>query len=563
MTERRVASDIEIAQRAEIWPIADIAEKIGLGEEDFEFYGRNIAKLSSAFCNSLIRGKKKDGKLILVTAMSPTPAGEGKTTTSVGLADALSAIGQKTMVCLREPSLGPCFGMKGGAAGGGYAQVLPMEQINLHFTGDFHAIGLANNLLSAAIDNHIHHGNKLNIDPRRISWSRVVDMNDRALRNTIVGLGGVTNSIPREEEFQISVASEVMACLCLCDGLVDLKRRLGNIVIGHTYDRKPLCARDLKVDGSMTALLKDAIRPNLVQTIEHTPALIHGGPFANIAHGANSILATRTALKLADYVVTEAGFGSDLGGEKFMNIVCRNAGFAPDAVVMVATIRALKMNGGARLDALEQENPQALSRGLANLKRHIENIRTFGLPVVVTLNRFSQDTTLEVSTIKEKCAHLGVDVVECNVWEKGSEGGIDLANAVVDMIQRVPSDFQLLYPDEMSLWKKVEAVAQRIYGAREVSADKRIRRKLKDLDESGCGHLPVCIAKTQYSFSSDPKLLGAPKNFDLLVRDVRLAAGAEFVIVYCGNIMTMPGLPSRPAAEEIDVDDEGRITGLF
>ncbi len=563
MTERRVASDIEIAQRAEIWPIADIAEKIGLGEEDFEFYGRNIAKLSSAFCNSLIRGKKKDGKLILVTAMSPTPAGEGKTTTSVGLADALSAIGQKTMVCLREPSLGPCFGMKGGAAGGGYAQVLPMEQINLHFTGDFHAIGLANNLLSAAIDNHIHHGNKLNIDPRRISWSRVVDMNDRALRNTIVGLGGVTNSIPREEEFQISVASEVMACLCLCDGLVDLKRRLGNIVIGHTYDRKPLCARDLKVDGSMTALLKDAIRPNLVQTIEHTPALIHGGPFANIAHGANSILATRTALKLADYVVTEAGFGSDLGGEKFMNIVCRNAGFAPDAVVMVATIRALKMNGGARMDALEQENPQALSRGLANLKRHIENIRTFGLPVVVTLNRFSQDTTLEVSTIKEKCAHLGVDVVECNVWEKGSEGGIDLANAVVDMIQRVPSDFQLLYPDEMSLWKKVEAVAQRIYGAREVSADKRIRRKLKDLDESGCGHLPVCIAKTQYSFSSDPKLLGAPKNFDLLVRDVRLAAGAEFVIVYCGNIMTMPGLPSRPAAEEIDVDDEGRITGLF
>jgi formate--tetrahydrofolate ligase len=563
MTEGRVASDIEIAQGAEIWPIADIAEKIGLGEEDYELYGRNIAKLSSAFCNSLLRGKKKDGKLILVTAMSPTPAGEGKTTTSVGLADALSAIGQKTMVCLREPSLGPCFGMKGGAAGGGYAQVLPMEQINLHFTGDFHAIGLANNLLSAAIDNHIHHGNRLNIDPRRISWSRVVDMNDRALRNVIVGLGGVTNSIPREEEFQISVGSEVMACLCLCDGLVDLKRRLGNIVIGHTYDRKPLCARDLKVDGSMTALLKDAIRPNLVQTIEHTPALIHGGPFANIAHGANSILATRTALKLADYVVTEAGFGSDLGGEKFMNIVCRNAGFAPDAVVMVATIRALKMNGGARLDALEQENPQALSRGLANLKRHIENIRTFGLPVVVTLNRFSQDTTLEVSTIKEKCAHLGVDVVECNVWEKGSEGGIDLANAVVDMIQRVPSDFQLLYPDEMSLWKKVEAVAQRIYGAREVSADKRIRKKLKDLDESGCGHLPVCIAKTQYSFSSDPKLLGAPKNFDLLVRDVRLAAGAEFVIVYCGNIMTMPGLPSRPAAEEIDVDDEGRITGLF
>ena len=563
MAEVKVPTDIEIAQGAELRPIAEIAAAIGLEEDDYEFYGRNIAKLSSAFCSDLFRSDKKDGKLILVTAMSPTPAGEGKTTTSVGLSDALSAIGKNTMVCLREPSLGPCFGMKGGAAGGGYAQVLPMEQINLHFTGDFHAIGLANNLLSAAIDNHIHHGNKLNIDPRRISWPRVVDMNDRALRNVVVGLGGVNNSVPREDEFQISVASEVMACLCLCDGLKDLKRRLGNMRIAHTYDRKPLCARDLKVDGSMTALLKDAIRPNLVQTIEHTPALIHGGPFANIAHGANSILATRTALKLADYVVTEAGFGSDLGGEKFMNIVCRKAGFSPDAVVMVATIRALKMNGGASSDALGEENPRALSRGLGNLKRHIENIRTFGLPVVVALNRFSQDTNQEISSIKEKCAHLGVDVVECNVWEKGSDGGIDLAEAVVEMIQSVPADFQLLYPDELSLWKKIENVAQRVYGAREVSADKRVRKKLKNLDESGFGHLPVCIAKTQYSFSSDPKLLGAPKNFDLLVRDVRLAAGAEFVIVYCGNIMTMPGLPARPAAEGIDVDDEGRITGLF
>ena len=563
MAEVKVPTDIEIAQGAELRPIAEIAAAIGLEEDDYEFYGRNIAKLSSAFCSDLFRSDKKDGKLILVTAMSPTPAGEGKTTTSVGLSDALSAIGKNTMVCLREPSLGPCFGMKGGAAGGGYAQVLPMEQINLHFTGDFHAIGLANNLLSAAIDNHIHHGNKLNIDPRRISWPRVVDMNDRALRNVVVGLGGVNNSVPREDEFQISVASEVMACLCLCDGLKDLKRRLGNMRIAHTYDRKPLCARDLKVDGSMTALLKDAIRPNLVQTIEHTPALIHGGPFANIAHGANSILATRTALKLADYVVTEAGFGSDLGGEKFMNIVCRKAGFSPDAVVMVATIRALKMNGGASSDALGEESPRALSRGLGNLKRHIENIRTFGLPVVVALNRFSQDTNQEISSIKEKCAHLGVDVVECNVWEKGSEGGIDLAEAVVEMIQSVPAYFQLLYPDELSLWKKIENVAQRVYGAREVSADKRVRNKLKNLDESGYGHLPVCIAKTQYSFSSDPKLLGAPKNFDLLVRDVRLAAGAEFVIVYCGNIMTMPGLPARPAAEGIDVDDEGRITGLF
>jgi formate--tetrahydrofolate ligase len=563
MAEVKVPTDIEIAQGAELRPIAEVAAGIGLEEDNYEFYGRNIAKLSSAFCSDLFRSDKKDGKLILVTAMSPTPAGEGKTTTSVGLSDALSAIGKKTIVCLREPSLGPCFGMKGGAAGGGYAQVLPMEQINLHFTGDFHAIGLANNLLSAAIDNHIHHGNKLNIDPRRIIWPRVVDMNDRALRNIVVGLGGVNNSIPRQDEFQISVASEVMACLCLCDGLMDLKRRLGNVRIAHTYDRKPLCARDLKVDGSMTALLKDAIRPNLVQTIEHTPALIHGGPFANIAHGANSILATRTALKLADYVVTEAGFGSDLGGEKFMNIVCRKAGFSPDAVVMVATIRALKMNGGASSDALGEENPRALSRGLGNLKRHIENIRTFGLPVVVALNRFSQDTNQEISSIKEKCAHLGVDVVECNVWEKGSDGGIDLAEAVVEMIQSVPADFQLLYPDELSLWKKIENVAQRVYGAREVSADKRIRKKLANLDESGYGHLPVCIAKTQYSFSSDPKLLGAPKNFDLLVRDVRLAAGAEFVIVYCGNIMTMPGLPARPAAEGIDVDDEGRITGLF
>jgi len=563
MAEGKIPSDIEIAQRAEMRPISQIAEGLGLSGDDYECYGRNIAKLTSRVCNELQQGKGKDGKLILVTAMSPTPAGEGKTTTSVGLADALSAIGKKTVVCLREPSLGPCFGLKGGAAGGGYSQVLPMEQINLHFTGDFHAVALANNLLSAVIDNHIHHGNNLNIDPRRITWPRVVDMNDRALRNIVVGLGGASNSMPRQETFQISVASEVMACLCLCDGLSDLKRRLGNMVIGHTYERKPVCARDLKVDGSMTALLKDAVRPNLVQTIEHTPALIHGGPFANIAHGANSILATRTALKLADYVVTEAGFGSDLGAEKFMNIVCRNAGFAPDAVVMVATIRALKMNGGAPASALAREDPRALSRGLANLKRHIENIRTFGLPVVVALNRFSQDTSLEVSTIMEKCAHLGVDVVECNVWERGSEGGIELAKSVVKMIQRIPSDFQLLYPDELSLWKKVEAVAQRIYGAREVSADKRVRRKFRTLDEAGYGHLPVCIAKTQYSFSSDPKLLGAPRNFDLHLRDIRLAAGAEFVIVYCGDIMTMPGLPDRPAAEEIDVDDEGRITGLF
>jgi formate--tetrahydrofolate ligase len=453
--------------------------------------------------------------------------------------------------------------MKGGAAGGGYAQVVPMEEINLHFTGDFHAIGLANNLLSAALDNHVHHGNALGIDPRRVSWSRVIDMNDRALRDIVLGLGGVANSIPRQDSFQITVASEVMACFCLCDDLMDLKRRLGNIVVAHTYDRIPVTARDLKMDGAMTALLKDAIRPNLVQTLEHTPTLVHGGPFANIAHGANSIIATRLALKLADYVVTEAGFGSDLGAEKFMNIVCRKAGFAPAAVVMVATIRSLKMNGGAARKDLHLENPEALTDGLANLKRHIENIRSFGLPVVVALNRFVQDTPGEVLLTIEKCAHLGVDVIESTVWEHGSKGGRKLAEAVVDIIESVPSDFRYLYEDELPLWKKIQAVAQNIYGAREVDATKAVRNKLRRLQEEGHGNLPVCMAKTPYSFSSDPKLLGAPKRFDLTVRDVRLAAGAEFVIVYCGDIMTMPGLPKEPTAELIDVDEKGRITGLF
>jgi formate--tetrahydrofolate ligase len=438
-----------------------------------------------------------------------------------------------------------------------------MEEINLHFTGDFHAIGLANNLLSAAIDNHIHQGNELGIDPRRVTWARVVDMNDRALREIVVGMGGVANSMPRQDTFQITVASEVMACFCLCDDLMDLRRRIGNMVIGHTYDRVPVTARDLKVDGAMTALLKDAIRPNLVQTLEHTPTLIHGGPFANIAHGANSIIATRTALKLADYVVTEAGFGSDLGAEKFMNIVCRKAGFAPSAVVMVATIRSLKMNGGAAQKELQLENPEALDRGLANLKRHIENVRRFGLPVVVALNRFVKDTSAEVASIMDKCAHLGVDVIESTVWEHGSKGGVKLAEAVLNLIENVPSDFRYLYEDELPLWKKIEAVAQNIYGAREVEATKAVRSKLRKMQEEGHGNLPVCMAKTQYSFSSDPKLLGAPKKFDLTVRDVRLAAGAEFVIVYCGNIMTMPGLPRVPAAEKIDVDADGRITGLF
>ncbi|MCH7869175.1 MAG: formate--tetrahydrofolate ligase [Myxococcales bacterium] len=556
-------SDIEIAQSATPKPIGEIAKQAGLQEDDFESYGRYIAKLTREKCIDLQKNGDGDGKLILVTAMSPTPAGEGKTTTSIGLADALQAVGKNAMLCLREPSLGPCFGMKGGAAGGGYAQVLPMEEINLHFTGDFHAIGLANNLLSAVLDNHIHHGNDLGIDPRRITWSRVVDMNDRALRNIAIGMGGVNNSVPRQDEFQITVASEVMACFCLCDDLSDLKRRLGNIVVGHTYDRKPVCVRDLKVDGAMTVLLKDALRPNLVQTIEHTPTFVHGGPFANIAHGANSIIATRAALKMADYVVTEAGFGADLGAEKFMNLVCRKAGFKPDAVVIVATIRSLKMNGGMPKNELTQENLAALTSGLANLKRHISNIHSFGLPLVVALNRFSADTPKEVVLAMEKCAHLGVEVIESTVWEHGSKGGIKLAEAVIDIIDRVPSDFTYLYEDSLPLWKKIEVVAQKIYGARELEADKRVRNKLHNLEKAGYGHLPVCIAKTQYSFSSDPKLLGAPEHFDLTVRDVRLAAGAEFVIVYCGDIMTMPGLPKVPAAEIIDVDENGRITGLF
>jgi formate--tetrahydrofolate ligase len=438
-----------------------------------------------------------------------------------------------------------------------------MEEINLHFTGDFHAIGLAHNLLSAALDNHIHHGNALGIDLRRVSWPRVVDMNDRALREITVGLGGPANSMPRQDSFQITVASEVMACLCLCDDLLDLKRRLGNMIVAHTHERRPVTARDLRVDGAMAALLKDAVRPNLVQTLEHTPTLVHGGPFANIAHGANSIIATRAALKLADYVVTEAGFGSDLGAEKFMNIVCRKAGFAPSAVVLVATIRSLKMNGGAARDELHLEDEQALTGGLANLKRHIENVRNFGLPVVVALNRFVNDTSREVALAIDKCAHLGVEVIESTVWEHGSKGGRALADAVVRLAESVPTDFKLLYADELPLWKKIQAIAKDVYGAREVDATKAVRNKLRRLQERGHGELPVCMAKTQYSFSSDPKLLGAPVRFDLAVRDVRLAAGAEFVIVYCGDIMTMPGLPKSPSAERIDVDADGKITGLF
>jgi formate--tetrahydrofolate ligase len=563
MAQIEFPSDIEIAQNAKLKPIGEIASRAGFDDADFECYGRYVAKITREKCMALSSAKSGDGKLILVTAMSPTPAGEGKTTTAVGLADALSSIGEKTMLCLREPSLGPCFGMKGGAAGGGYSQVLPMEEINLHFTGDFHAIGLANNLLSAAIDNHIHHGNALGINPRRINWSRVLDMNDRALRNIVIGLGGVNDSVPREGHFQITVASEIMACFCLATDLKDLKRRIGNIVIGYTYDKKEVCAQDLKVHGAMTALLKDAIRPNLVQTIEHTPTFVHGGPFANIAHGANSIIATRAALQMADYVVTEAGFGADLGAEKFLNIVCRKAGFKPDVIVIVATIRSLKMNGGAPKGDLGKENLEALSSGLANLKQHIDNCRSFGVPVAVGLNRFSQDTKAEVDTTMEKCAHLGVEVIESTVWEHGSKGGRKLAEKVVEIIDQVPSDFHYLYEDSLPLWQKIQTVAKKIYHAREVEADKRVRNKIDALEKAGYGHLPVCMAKTQYSFSSDPMLLGAPDGFTFPVRDVRLAAGAEFVIVYCGDIMTMPGLPKVPTAEIIDVDDDGKITGLF
>ncbi|MGK0441579.1 MAG: formate--tetrahydrofolate ligase [Pseudohongiellaceae bacterium] len=559
-----VPSDIAIAQQAQPRPIQEIAQKLNLSSEDFDCYGKYIAKISRECSHSLINnGTTPNGKLILVTAMNPTPAGEGKTTTSVGLSDALRQIGKKTMLCLREPSLGPCFGMKGGAAGGGYAQVLPMEEINLHFTGDFHAIGLANNLLAATIDNHIHQGNTLNIDPRRITWTRVVDMNDRALRDIVVGLGGVGNSIPHESSFEITAASEVMACFCLANDLMDLKRRLGNIQIGHTYNKKAVHCRDLNVDGAMAALLKDAIRPNLVQTLEGTPAFIHGGPFANIAHGANSIIATKTALKIADYVVTEAGFGSDLGGEKFMNIVCRKAGFNPDAVVIVATIRSLKMNGGVPKDKLTKENIEALDKGIENLKRHINNMQSFGLPVVVALNQFSADTDVEIAEVIKKCAHLGVEVIESTVWENGGEGGITLAEAVIKMIDEKPTDFQYSYDDKLPLWKKVEAIANNIYHADEVEADKKVRDKFREIEAAGYGHLPICMAKTQYSFSSDPDLLGAPKNFNLQVRDIKLSAGAEFVVVYCGNVMTLPGLPKTPAAEMIDVDKHGIISGLF
>jgi formate--tetrahydrofolate ligase len=555
-------SDIEISQAAKKRPILDIAkEKLGIAPENLEPYGHYKAKVSMDYVKSL--QARKNGKLILVSAISPTPAGEGKTTTTVGLTDALNHIGKKAMLCLREPSLGPSFGMKGGAAGGGYAQVVPMEDINLHFTGDFHAITSAHNLLSALIDNHIYWGNALGIDSRRVAWRRVLDMNDRALREIVCSLGGVANGYPREAGFDITVASEVMAIFCLAKDLDDLKERLGNIIVAYTRDRKPVRARDLKAHGAMAALLKEAIAPNLVQTLEGTPAFIHGGPFANIAHGCNSVVATTTALKLADYVVTEAGFGADLGGEKFIDIKCRKTGLAPDAVVLVATIRALKMHGGVKKEDLKSENLKALEAGMANLQRHVENVKKFGLPAVVSINRFSADTEAEIALVKEKCRGLGVEALMADHWAMGGAGAADVAKAVVRVIDDGKARLRFLYPDETPLFEKIETIAREIYRAKNVTADKSVKDQLKSWEEMGYGKLPICVAKTQYSFSTNPDAKGAPADHTINVREVRLSAGAEFVVAICGEIMTMPGLPKVPAADSIDVNAQGQIVGLF
>src|SRR5215213_7841574 len=555
-------SDIEIAQAAKLQRISSVArEKLGISEEHLEPVGHYKAKVALKYLDTL-KGKK-NGKLILVTAISPTPAGEGKTTTTVGLGDGLNRIGKKTMVCLREPSLGPCFGMKGGAAGGGYAQIVPMEDINLHFTGDFHAITSAHNLLSAMIDNHIYWGNELGIDTRRVAWRRVMDMNDRALREIVCSLGGVANGYPREAGFDITVASEVMAIFCLANDLEDLKKRLGNIIVAYTRERKPIRASDIKAHGAMAALLKDAIAPNLVQTLEGTPAFIHGGPFANIAHGCNSVVATTTALKLADYVVTEAGFGADLGAEKFIDIKCRKAGIEPACVVIVATIRALKMHGGVKKDDLKKEDLKALEAGMSNLQRHVENVKKFGLPAVVSINRFSADTDAEINLVKEKCKALGVEALMADHWAMGGEGAADVARAVVKTIDESKGKLKVLYPDEMSLFEKIRTIAKEIYRADDATADKSVKDQLKTWEEMGFGKLPVCIAKTQYSFSTNPDAKGAPTGFTIPVREVRLSAGAEFIVAICGEIMTMPGLPKVPSADSIDVGADGKIVGLF
>ncbi|MEF0938615.1 formate--tetrahydrofolate ligase [Rhizobium sp. BR 362] len=556
-----VKSDIEIARAAKKLPIAEIGAKLGIPAEDLAPYGHDKAKIGAKFIAS--KTGNKDGKLILVTAINPTPAGEGKTTTTVGLGDGLNRIGKKAIVCVREASLGPCFGVKGGAAGGGYAQVIPMEDINLHFTGDFHAVTSAHNLLAALIDNHIYWGNEQNIDVRRITWRRAMDMNDRALRDIVTSLGGVANGFPREGGFDITVASEVMAILCLAADLNDLEKRLGNIIIGYRRDRTPVYARDLKADGAMAVLLKDAMQPNLVQTLENNPALVHGGPFANIAHGCNSVIATRTALKLGDYVVTEAGFGADLGAEKFFDIKCRKAGLSPDAAVIVATVRALKMNGGVKREDLGQENVGALLKGCANLGRHVANVRKFGVPVVVAINHFISDTDAEVEALKNYVARLGAEAILCRHWAEGSAGIEELAYKVVELAESGQAKFQPLYPDNLSLLEKIEIVASKIYHAGEVTADKAVRDQLRSWEDQGYGHLPVCMAKTQYSFSTDPNVRGAPEGHIVSVREVRLSAGAGFVVVITGEIMTMPGLPKSPAAERISLNDHGYIEGLF
>ncbi len=554
-------TDIEIARAADKRPIQEVGATLGIPPESLVPFGHDKAKISSEFIKSL--SGRKDGRLILVTAINPTPAGEGKTTTTVGLGDGLCKIGKKAAICIREASLGPCFGMKGGAAGGGLAQVVPMEDMNLHFTGDFHAITSAHNLLSAMIDNHIYWGNSLEIDHRRVTWRRVLDMNDRALRDIVASLGGVANGFPRQTGFDITVASEVMAILCLASDLDDLQERLGRIIIGYRRDRSPVYCRDLKADGAMTVLLQQALQPNLVQTLENNPALVHGGPFANIAHGCNSVTATTTALKLADYVVTEAGFGADLGAEKFMNIKCRMAGLAPSAVVVVATVRAMKMNGGVARADLDAENVQAVRDGCANLGRHIENVKSFGVPVVVAINNFVSDTDAEVGGVREFCEGLGTEAILCRHWEMGSEGTVDLATRVAEIADSGTARFAPIYPDDVPLMEKIETIARKIYRADEVIADKKIRDQLGMWEEQGYGSLPVCMAKTQYSFSTDPNLRGAPTGHSIPIREVRLSAGAGFVVAICGEIMTMPGLPRIPAAESICLNEDGEIDGLF
>lgn len=554
-------TDIEIAQQAKIKHIGGIAEKLGITEDELEYYGKYKAKLSEQLWERI--KDKPDGKLVLVTAINPTPAGEGKTTTTVGLGQAMGQIGKKAVIALREPSMGPVMGIKGGAAGGGYSQVVPMEDINLHFTGDMHAITAAHNLLAAMIDNHIHQGNELGIDPRQVVWKRVLDMNDRALRSVVVGLGGKVNGMPREDGFMITVASEVMAILCLADSLMDLKERLGKIIIGYNYDNQPITAKDLKADGAMTLLLKDAIKPNLVQTLENTPCLMHGGPFANIAHGCNSIMATKWGLKLADYVITEAGFGADLGAEKFLNIKCRYGGLKPDAVVIVATIRALKYNGGVAKSELKEENMDALKSGIVNLEKHIANIRKFGLPVIVSVNSFDTDTEQETQYVIDKCHEWGVACAVSEVFAKGGQGGIALAQKVVDVTEASEARFKVLYDEKAPIKEKINTIVTEIYGGKGVNYTSKAEKSIRNLESLGYGQLPICMAKTQYSLSDDPTLLGRPEGFTVTVREVNVSAGAGFIVVLTGDVMTMPGLPKQPSAEKIDIDAKGKITGLF